>query len=74
MRTSADKDGDDYIINGSKIFITNGQQADIVIVVAKTDKDAPAPIITSQDSPPPVNPDLHIGSLDEDGGDGTLAP
>ena len=40
VRTSADKDGDDYIINGSKIFITNGQQADLVIVVAKTDKDA----------------------------------
>ena len=40
VRTSAEKDGDDYIINGSKIFITNGQQADIVIVVAKTDKDA----------------------------------
>ena len=40
MRTTADKDGDDYIINGSKIFITNGQQADIIIVVAKTDKDA----------------------------------
>jgi len=40
VRTTADKDGDDYIINGSKIFITNGQQADIVIVVAKTDKDA----------------------------------
>ena len=40
VRTSADKDGDDYLINGSKIFITNGQQADIVIVVAKTDKNA----------------------------------
>ena len=38
VRTTADKDGDDYIINGSKIFITNGQQADIIIVVAKTDK------------------------------------
>ncbi len=40
VHTSADKDGDDYLINGSKIFITNGQQADIVIVVAKTDKNA----------------------------------
>ena len=37
MRTSAVKDGDDYILNGSKTFITNGQNADIVIVVAKTD-------------------------------------
>jgi alkylation response protein AidB-like acyl-CoA dehydrogenase len=36
IRTTATKDGDDYIINGSKIFITNGWHADLVIVVAKT--------------------------------------
>ena len=40
MRTSAVKDGDDYIINGSKIFITNGGIADFVILAAKTDKEA----------------------------------
>jgi acyl-CoA dehydrogenase len=34
---AAVKDGDDYILNGSKTFITNGQNADLVIVVAKTD-------------------------------------
>lgn len=39
IKTSAVKDGDDYIINGSKTFITNGQLADLVIVVAKTDSD-----------------------------------
>lgn len=33
-------DGDYYILNGSKTFITNGQLADLVIVVAKTDPDA----------------------------------
>ena len=37
MRTTAIKDGDDYIINGSKTFITNGNLADLVIVCAKTD-------------------------------------
>src|SRR5690606_37585469 len=37
IRTSAVKDGDDYILNGSKTFITNGQHADMVIVAAKTD-------------------------------------
>lgn len=37
MRTTAIKDGDDYIINGSKTFITNGNMADMVIVCAKTD-------------------------------------
>lgn len=37
IRTSAREDGDDYIVNGSKTYITNGQNADVVIVVAKTD-------------------------------------
>jgi len=42
MRTSAIRDGDDYIMNGSKTFITNGQHADLVIVSAKTDPSAGA--------------------------------
>ena len=42
MRTTAVKDGDDYIINGSKTFITNGWLADMVIVCAKTDPKAGA--------------------------------
>ena len=42
MRTTAVRDGDDYIINGSKIFITNGLLADLVIVCAKTDSSAGA--------------------------------
>ena len=36
MRTSAVKDGDDYILNGSKTFITNGHIADYVLLAAKT--------------------------------------
>ncbi|MBU3071448.1 acyl-CoA dehydrogenase family protein [Aestuariicella sp. G3-2] len=40
MRTTATRDGDDYIINGSKVFITNGIHADLVIVCAKTDPNA----------------------------------
>jgi alkylation response protein AidB-like acyl-CoA dehydrogenase len=36
IRTTAVKQGDGYVINGSKIFITNGWHADLVIVVAKT--------------------------------------
>ncbi|HIV71823.1 MAG TPA: acyl-CoA dehydrogenase family protein [Candidatus Aquabacterium excrementipullorum] len=39
VRTLAAKEGDTYRINGSKTFITNGQLANLVIVVAKTDKD-----------------------------------
>lgn len=42
IKTTAVLDGDEYIINGSKTFITNGQHADVVIVVAKTDPDAGA--------------------------------
>lgn len=42
MRTSAVKDGDDYILNGSKTFITNGNMADMIIVCAKTDAKAGA--------------------------------
>ncbi|WP_166251797.1 acyl-CoA dehydrogenase family protein [Marinobacter salicampi] len=37
IKTTAVKNGDHYILNGSKTFITNGQMADLVIVVAKTD-------------------------------------
>ncbi|MGF7162847.1 acyl-CoA dehydrogenase [Rhodoligotrophos appendicifer] len=37
VRTSARRDGDDYVLNGQKTFITNGQNAGLVIVVAKTD-------------------------------------
>ncbi|MFS0905534.1 acyl-CoA dehydrogenase [Priestia aryabhattai] len=37
MRTLAVKDGEDYILNGSKIFITNGGEADIYVVFARMD-------------------------------------
>lgn len=40
MRTTAKLDGDDYVLNGSKIFITNGGIADIYIVFAVTDPDS----------------------------------
>jgi acyl-CoA dehydrogenase len=40
VKTTAVLDGDEYVINGSKTFITNGQHADLVIVVCKTDPDA----------------------------------
>lgn len=42
MRTNAVKDGDEYILNGSKTFITNGNTADMIIVCAKTDTKAGA--------------------------------
>jgi acyl-CoA dehydrogenase len=43
IQTTAKKDGDYYIINGEKTFITNGYTADLVIVVCKTDPAANPP-------------------------------
>jgi len=42
VKTTAVKDGDHYIINGSKTFISNGQHAELIIVVCKTDASAGA--------------------------------
>ncbi|HET90584.1 MAG TPA: acyl-CoA dehydrogenase [Chloroflexi bacterium] len=39
-RTRAVRDGDEWVINGQKIFITNGSIADFVVITAKTDPDA----------------------------------
>ncbi|WP_299270227.1 acyl-CoA dehydrogenase [Halorientalis sp.] len=40
MGTTAEKDGDEYVINGNKLWISNGSVADTVTVFAKTDPDA----------------------------------
>jgi alkylation response protein AidB-like acyl-CoA dehydrogenase len=40
IKTRAVRDGDDYVINGSKTFITNGHRADYIVLVTKTDPDA----------------------------------
>jgi alkylation response protein AidB-like acyl-CoA dehydrogenase len=40
IKTRAVKDGDEYVINGSKTFITNGHRADVIVLVTKTDVDA----------------------------------
>ena len=42
LRTKAIRDGDEYVINGSKVFITNGIHADMVVLAAKTNPDAGA--------------------------------
>jgi len=47
IQTSARKDGDYYVINGSKMFITNGPVANTIIVYTKTDKSAGAKGITA---------------------------
>jgi citronellyl-CoA dehydrogenase len=40
IRTRAVRDGDEYVINGAKTFITNGARADFIVLVTKTDPDA----------------------------------
>ena len=40
VRTSAKRDGDDYVINGAKTFITNGYHADLVCIVCRTGQEA----------------------------------
>src|SRR5947199_10514042 len=42
VRTTARKSGNGYVLNGSKTFITNGQHANLIVVVAKTDPSAGA--------------------------------
>jgi alkylation response protein AidB-like acyl-CoA dehydrogenase len=40
IKTRAVRDGNEYVINGSKTFITNGHRADVIVLVTKTDPDA----------------------------------
>ncbi len=42
IRTVAIRDGDDYLISGQKTFVTNGQNANLIIVACKTDRDQAA--------------------------------
>ena len=42
IKTTAIRDGDDYIVNGSKTFITNGSSADVIVLAVKTDPKAGA--------------------------------
>ncbi len=57
VQTTARRDGDHYVLNGSKMFISNGQLGDLFIVVAKTDPKAAPPhkgislILVEADSP-----------------------
>ncbi|MBC7375416.1 MAG: acyl-CoA dehydrogenase family protein [Frankiales bacterium] len=45
LRTTAVRDGDDFLLNGTKIFITNGPIADVCTVLAKTDKGPTAFVV-----------------------------
>jgi alkylation response protein AidB-like acyl-CoA dehydrogenase len=46
IRTKATRDGDDYVINGQKVFISNGQNCDLLVLATKTDSVAGAKGVT----------------------------
>ncbi|MFC5826536.1 acyl-CoA dehydrogenase family protein [Nonomuraea insulae] len=47
MRTTAERDGDHFVLNGSKIFVSNGPIADLIVIYARTRPDAGALGITA---------------------------
>lgn len=46
IRTRAVRDGDDFVINGQKVFISNGQMCDVLVLATKTDRDGGAKGVT----------------------------
>lgn len=58
MRTRAKRDGDDWIINGSKMWITNGSIADVAVVWARTD-DGIRGFLVPTDAPGFATQDIH---------------
>jgi glutaryl-CoA dehydrogenase len=59
MRTHARRDGSDWILNGAKMWITNGSIADISIVWARTDEDQIRGFIVEKDMPGFSAPEIH---------------
>lgn len=51
MKTFAKKDGSDYVINGSKVFISNADVSDVFIVMCKTGEKEISCILVEKDTP-----------------------
>lgn len=58
MRTNAKRDGDDWILNGTKMWITNGSIADVAVVWAQTD-DGIRGFVVPTDTPGFSAPEIH---------------
>ena len=73
VRTTAKKDGNHYVINGQKTFITNGQLANLVIVVCKTDPTQGAKgtslIVVETDDAPGFERGRNLHKLGAEGND-----
>lgn len=68
IRTKAVKDGDDYIVNGSKMWLTNGLRSSLVMTLVKTDPSSDPPhqgismlIVTKEGGNPAPAPGLDVG-------------
>ncbi len=59
MRTHARRDGSDWVLNGAKMWITNGTIADIAIVWARTDDDEIRGFVVEKDMPGFSAPEIH---------------
>lgn len=64
LRTTAQRDGEDYVINGVKQFITSGQNGDVAIVIAVTDKAAGKKGMSAF-LVPTSNPGYQVARLEE---------
>jgi alkylation response protein AidB-like acyl-CoA dehydrogenase len=66
IKTAAVKDGDDYVINGSKMWVTNGLMSGVVFVLVRTDREASPPhrgltcFIASKEPGAAENPGLTV--------------
>ncbi len=69
MDTTADKDGDEYVLNGGKLWISNGFVADTVTVFAKTDEDAGNKGISSFVVRPEEDDGFHVEGTEHKLGD-----
>src|SRR6188472_1110289 len=58
MRTRAHRDGDDWVLNGSKMWITNGSVADVAVVWARTDEGVRG-FLVPRDTPGFTTQDIH---------------
>ncbi|PSP76564.1 acyl-CoA dehydrogenase [Halobacteriales archaeon QS_1_68_20] len=69
MEATAEKDGDEYVLNGSKLWTSNGSVADTITVFAKTDPDAGRTGISSFVVRPEQDPGFHVENTEEKLGD-----
>ncbi|PSQ20064.1 acyl-CoA dehydrogenase [Halobacteriales archaeon QS_8_69_26] len=69
METRARKDGDEYVIDGNKLWISNGSVADTIVLFAKTDPEAGSKGISSFVVRPDEDPGFHVEGTEDKLGD-----